>query len=1082
MVSCTEEGPGRAVGRVLTAGLHILNDGSHTFVRRGAVRSAIDLSLVSDDCHYSWRRSPDTEGSDHYPIYLEPLHAGARHTRVYDVVKWPQFRELCASVPVAGDFFGHIAACASAATVVCRVPAGTPAPDMKLLNLRAARRLVQRKAERSEKAEDWTVYNRIDAVCRRHAHHRRDGSWSSLCRTLDDRRYQKRSWRILQALLRPRIPRSPALSIAVTLGISTSQLAELLADTFCVSAAAPAGVTAPALPPHSRPELFAPLRYFPTPAIVAEIAELCSADFTMRELRSVLDSRKRRSAPGSDGITYQMLRNIDSSLLPQLLAAYNTVWRTGELPASWREALVIPLHKKGKPSSDPKSYRPVSLTSAAGKVFEAMALRRLQWIAAALDFLAAEQSGFRSHRATADCIADAVGLLEEAKHRGEAGYLVLLDVKSAFDSLPHSTITDALCAMGVSDNLLRYVQAFLSDRTFRVRIGGEISAPRSVNAGVPQGSVLSPFLFNLALARITDYLPRATAVEVRVAMYADDIALFACGPTSRGREVRASVQSYINAVDYFVSGIGLELSAEKTEALLVHPDPLARYQVAKLSLRGCQLPWQRRVRYLGLTIDHRLSWNPAIAEIRKGSRNIARVASCVLAGGKGCSPVLALRLYNAVATARTLYSVQLVGLKPIQWESLDVVHRGAVRRIFALPRTSPVGPTLAETNQLPLSLRAKAGALRHVHRMHQTQQGQQLAIRLLSRPNSGMGRHALEYAALVPEMPHCGWLPIPPHRDRGLEISTTVPGVRCKRRTPQCALQQETAAVIDGQLSGRVLLYTDGSVTTEGSAAAACIAPTLEVAGKCRLPIAASSTTAELAALDLAAEILAKFLPPAAAVLCDSRAALLALARGERGALIAQRLYRKFTVIQNSGCDLVFQWVPSHVGIQGNEATDALAKEGHDPRTPFTTFVRVSDEARLIIARHVRSLHPDARVASGTPPRVLPRTGLNRRARAFLLRLRIGCSRTADRLFRLSGSGNPKCEQCPADETIDHILLQCPGYDDHRRRLFGAFSRLGLPHLCLDELLFPSAQHSKVLQAFHALLDFFGDADLFTRL
>ncbi|KAH7976271.1 hypothetical protein HPB52_010440 [Rhipicephalus sanguineus] len=486
-----------------------------------------------------------------------------------------------------------------------------------------------------------------------------------------------------------------------------------------------------------RPELFAPLRYFPTPAIVAEIAELCTADFTMRELRSVLDSRKRRSAPGSDGITYQMLRNIDSSLLPQLLAAYNTVWRTGELPAS--------------------------------------------------------------------------------------------------------------------------------------------------------------------------------------------------GPTSRGREVRASVQSYINAVDYFVSGIGLELSAEKTEALLVHPNPLARYQVARLSLRGCQLPWQRRVRYLGLTIDHRLSWKPAIAEIRKGSRNIARVASCVLAGGKGCSPVLALRLYNAVATARTLYSVQLVGLNPIQWESLDVVHRGAVRRIFALPRTSPVGPTLAETNQLPLSLRAKAGALRHVHRMHQTQQGQQLAIRLLSRPNSGMGRHALEYAALVPEMPHCGWLPIPPHRDRGLEISTTVPG-------------------------------------------------------------------------------------------------------------------------------------------------------GHDPRTPFTTFVRVSDEARLIIARHVRSLHPDARVASGTPPRVLPRTGLNRRARAFLLRLRIGCSRTADRLFRLSGSGNPKCVQCPADETIDHILLQCPGYDDHRRRLFGAFSRLGLPHLCLDELLFPSAQHSKVLQAFYALLDFFGDADLFTRL
>ncbi|KAH7981863.1 hypothetical protein HPB52_001352 [Rhipicephalus sanguineus] len=159
--------------------------------------------------------------------------------------------------------------------------------------------------------------------------------------------------------------------------------------------------------------------------------------------------------------------------------------------------------------------------------------------------------------------------------------------------------------------------------------------------------------------------------------------------------------------------------------------------------------------------------------------------------------------------------------------------------------------------------------------------------------------------------------------------------------------------------------------------------------------------------------------------------------------------------------------------------------EGHDPRTPVTSFVRVSDVAGLIIARHVRSLHPDARVASGNPPhppRLLPRTGLNRRARAFLVRLRIKCSRTAERLFRLSGSGNPMCVLCPADETIGHILLQCPGYDDHRRRLFGAYSRLGLPHLCLDELLFPRAQHSKLQQARYALMDFFGDADLFTRL
>lgn len=480
---------GRALmDAALRAGLHILNDGSHTFVRPGAKRSALDLTLVTDDCYYSWRRAPDTEGSDHYPILLEPFYTGAPCTNVYSDVNWPRFRELCAEVPVAGDFLQHIVQCASAATTVCRVPTGTPVPNIKLLNLRAARRRAQRKAERSDKAEDWTVYNRIDAVCRRHAHKQRDRSWSSLCRTFDDLLYQRRAWRVFRALLRPRVPRHPELSIAVTLGIGPAQLAELLADTFASAPTASAAATVPELPPHARPELFTPFRFFPTPAIVEAIGELCTADFSIRELRDVLDSRGRRSAPGADGVTYQMLQNLDANQFRNLLDSYNVIWRTGALPASWGESLVIPTHKKGKPESESSSYRPVSLTSAVGKTFEAMALRRLQWIATVLDFLAAEQSSFRAHRATADSISDVVSLLEEAKHRGEAGYLVLFDVKSAFDSLPHNTILNALREMRVCGKMLRYVEAFLSGRSFRVRVAGELSSPRVVSAGVPQGS------------------------------------------------------------------------------------------------------------------------------------------------------------------------------------------------------------------------------------------------------------------------------------------------------------------------------------------------------------------------------------------------------------------------------------------------------------------------------------------------------------------------------------------------------------------------------------------------------------------
>lgn len=131
---------------------------------------------------------------------------------------------------------------------------------------------------------------------------------------------------------------------------------------------------------------------------------------------------------------------------------------------------------------------------------------------------------------------------------------------------------------------------------------------------------------------------------------------------------------------------------------------------------------------------------------------------------------------------------------------------------------------------------------------------------------------------------YCGLIPIPPHQDPGLEIKTTIPGIRSKKHTPWSALHQEAVATIEERLAGRVLLYTDGSVTADGSAAAACFAPSLGIRVKCRLLLSASSTAAELAALDLAADQLIHFLPQSAAVVCDSRAALLTLARGERGA------------------------------------------------------------------------------------------------------------------------------------------------------------------------------------------------------
>ncbi|KAL3214499.1 hypothetical protein MRX96_034887 [Rhipicephalus microplus] len=268
-----------------------------------------------------------------------------------------------------------------------------------------------------------------------------------------------------------------------------------------------------------------------------------------------------------------------------------------------------------------------------------------------------------------------------------------------------------------------------------------------------------------------------------------------------------------------------------------------------------------------------------------------------------------------------------------------------------------------------------------------------------------MGERALEYNALVPQPPNCGTLPFLPHHDPGLAISTTIPGVRAKRNTPQCVLQQETTAVIEQPLSGRLLIFTDDSVAADVTVAAACVVPALSLHGQCRLPFTASSTTAELAAIDLVADLIAELLPPTAVVLCDSRA----LSYCAQCACLTSRL----------------------------TCGHGTAAEDRHPAGVLLPFFSVCA---------------------------------------------LAAAATTELQFRWNSSGSPACAEWLADETIEHVLLQCPGYADQRRRLFDTYGRLGLPHVSLDHLRFARAHLITLLRAFEALLNFFYDGDLFTHL
>ena len=139
--------------------------------------------------------------------------------------------------------------------------------------------------------------------------------------------------------------------------------------------------------------------------------------------------------------------------------------------------------------------------------------------------------------------------------------VVYLDFSKAFDRVSHRKLCYKLRTVGIHPRIIDWIRAFLSERTYRVRINRTFSTPRPVNSGVPQGGVLSPVLFNIYCYELPTIIGNH---GVSCCAYADDFKVYHC---IQNADDRAKIQSALEAVDRWSVCWELPLSKEKTKVL-----------------------------------------------------------------------------------------------------------------------------------------------------------------------------------------------------------------------------------------------------------------------------------------------------------------------------------------------------------------------------------------------------------------------------------------------------------------------------------------------------------------------------------
>lgn len=234
----------------------------------------------------------------------------------------------------------------------------------------------------------------------------------------------------------------------------------------------------------------------------------------------IIKSLKTKKASGPDGISNYVLKNLPKSAISLMTKIFDYSLRICYFPQAWKIGKIIAIPKPGKDSSIPLNYRPISLISNIGKIFERIILNDLNSFEESRNIFIPQQFGFRSGHSTVQQILRITECASFNFNRNRSTGLALLDLEKAFDSVWHDGLIHKLMVFDYPERLVKTVNSFLHDRKAFVDVNGTSSPTFEIPAGVPQGSLLSPHLFNVFINDIP------TTKDTKLAIYADDTALF----------------------------------------------------------------------------------------------------------------------------------------------------------------------------------------------------------------------------------------------------------------------------------------------------------------------------------------------------------------------------------------------------------------------------------------------------------------------------------------------------------------------------------------------------------------------------
>ena len=315
-------------------------------------------------------------------------------------------------------------------------------------------------------------------------------------------------------------------------------------------------------------------------------------------------------ASAIDHLSSKILKIAFVNLSKQLTFIFNLSFLTNSIPTDWKLSTVTPLPKEGD-KTQCTNYRPISLLPLPGKIIEKIVHKRISTFFDDYNILNSNQRGFRKNNSTTNTTAKCLDTIYQSINTRNISIATYIDFSKAFDTVAHGILLEKLKLLGIRGNVLEWLRNYLTNRKQKLILNNTTSDYSNVICGVPQGSVLGPLLFLVYINDLCNVLHNCEAF-----LYADDTVLVASA--SDKMIAHRNMQSDLDNITNWCKGNKLAINIKKTKCMLLgSKHKIKKIRPPNINIDTIPLSFVKTYKYLGITVDQTLSFNPHLNQTIK---------------------------------------------------------------------------------------------------------------------------------------------------------------------------------------------------------------------------------------------------------------------------------------------------------------------------------------------------------------------------------------------------------------------------------------------------------------------------------